>query len=230
MKRLISLLFSLLFIIAVFTGCDSKKSYTVLIKSDNSPYSYFQDNNAMGLEADILNAIGEEQGFTVEYVDNKDGQYISCSNEFTEESDSYDYTNPYFQKGIIFVTSDTNDVSAYEDLLHSTIGVMKDSYGEEFATQIAPQYNITIKTYKDREEMYTDGESQNIAGFFDDELIAKSSIKNGRSLKTFENAEKTQSLSFAVNKGQQKEFVEAFNKGLEKIMSNGKYEKIIEKY
>ena len=54
--------------------------------------------------------------------------------------------------------------------------------------------------------------------------------KKGEKFKTFENEEKTDSLSLMVNKGEEKEFVKTFNSGLKKIMSNGEYEKIVNKY
>ena len=78
--------------------------------------------------------------------------------------------------------------------------------------------------------MYSDCKNNKIAGFFDDTLSVKSAIKKGEKFKTFENEEKTDSLSLMVNKGEEKEFVKAFNSGLKRIMSNGEYEKIVNKY
>ena len=78
--------------------------------------------------------------------------------------------------------------------------------------------------------MYSDCKNNKIAGFFDDTLSVKSAIKKGEKFKTFDNEEKTNSLSLMVNKGEEKEFVKTFNSGLKKIMSNGEYEKIVNKY
>lgn len=231
MKRLISLSLLIIFSISILAGCKDTKTYNILIKDNNSPYSTFENDKAKGMEVELLDAISKEENFTINYVKNSEkDNYISASSELITNKDEYDSTDSYYQKGIIFTTKEDSSITSYEQLLHKKIGVIKDSYGEDFANQIAPQYNLTVKTYSAEKEMYSDCKSNKIEGFFDDTLIIKSAIKNGEKFKTFENEEKTESLSLMVNKGEEKDFVKAFNSGLKKIMSNGKYEKIVNSY
>lgn len=231
MKKIISLSLLIIISLVLFTGCKDTKTYNVLIKDNNSPYSNFEDNKAKGLEVDLLDAISKEENFTINYVkDSEKDDYISASSELINENGNYDSTDSYYQKGIIFSTKDDSNINSYEQLLHQKIGVIKGSYGEDFANQIAPQYNLSVKEYTTEKEMYSDCKNNKIAGFFDDTLSVKSAIKKGEKFKTFENEEKTDSLSLMVNKGEEKEFVKAFNSGLKKIMSNGEYEKIVNKY
>ena len=230
MKKLVSVFIIILFLITI-TGCSEEKTtYTVLMKDNNNPYSYINNGSVTGLEADIINAVADAQGFQVNLVTDENADFVSCSSDFTNGSEDYDYTSPFYQRGIIFTTPKTSNITTYEQLINATIGVTKGSFGEDFATQIASQYNLTVKKYTDNQKMHKDAQNNSIAGFFDDELVIREAIKNGENLKTFENAEKTTSLSFAVNKDKNKDFIENFNAGLEKISKNGEYKDIIEKY
>lgn len=232
MKKVISILLLTLVSAFIFTGCNNnEKTYNVLIKDNNAPYSYFENNTAKGLEVDILRAIADEEDFSVNFVkDMEKDSYTSASSELITDTSKYDSTDSYYQKGIIFTTKSSSDITSYEMLIHAKIGVIQDSYGETFASQIAPQYNLTVNKYATQTEMYNDCKKGKIAGFFHDSLAVNSAINKGEDFKTFENEEKTDSLSFMVNKGMEKDFVQSFNSGLKKIMSNGEYEEIINDY
>lgn len=231
MKKFVSIFIITILSLITITGCSEKKTtYTVLMRDNNSPYSYSDNGSVTGLEADIINAVADAQGFQVNLVTDKNANFICCSSDFTNGSEDYDYTSPFYQRGIIFTTSHTSDITTYEQLIDAEIGVMEGSFGEEFAIQIAPQYNLTVKKYTDSKKMYRSAKENSIAGFFEDELVIREAIKQGENLKTFENAEKTTSLSLAVNKGKNMEFIKEFNAGLKKISKNGKYQDIIGKY
>ncbi|MGN1131465.1 MAG: transporter substrate-binding domain-containing protein [Ruminococcus sp.] len=225
------LVFILTVSIVGFTcGCTEDITYTVLLDSENYPYSYVEKGEVKGLEADILKAVAEKSGMNLKIITDMQGEFNCTAGELTDGSEKNDYTQPYYTKGIIFTTSSKSKINSYEELLHSKVGVISGSDGENFANQIAPQYNLTVKKYTSAEKMYADGENEKIDGFFDDELIVKSEIKNGRKLRTFENAESTAELTFAVNAGTNKDFLEQFNAGLQGIIDDGTYDRILEKY
>lgn len=233
MKKIFSVfvVFILLIFTVVFTsGCGEEINCTVLLDGENYPYSYVENGEVKGLEAEILEAVAEKSGIHLKIITESQSEFNCTAGELTDGSEKYDYTQPYYTKGIVFTTSAKNLVNSYEELLHSKIGVIADSDGENFANQIAPQYNITVKTYTSAEKMYNDGEKGKIDGFFEDELIVKSEIKNGRKLRTFENAESTESLTFAVESGTNKEFLDGFNIGLQGIINDGTYDRILENY
>ena len=78
MKKIISLSLLIIISLAIFTGCKDTKTYNVLLKDNNSPYSNFEDNKAEGLEVDLLDAISKEENFTINYVkDSEKDDYIS---------------------------------------------------------------------------------------------------------------------------------------------------------
>ena len=53
MKKIISLSLLIIISLAIFTGCKDTKTYNVLLKDNNSPYSNFEDNKAEGVEVDL---------------------------------------------------------------------------------------------------------------------------------------------------------------------------------
>lgn len=198
--------------------------------ADNVPYSYAENGKVSGIEADIILAVAKAGNFEVELTTDSNATYTASAGELTDNSDSFDYTDIYYHTSIVFTVAKGSKLSYYEDLLHEDIGVLKDSMGEQFANEIAPQYNITVNSYSDRSQMYKAIENKEIAGCFDDLLIVNNEIKNGAKLRTFENPERASNLTFATNKGENKEFIENFNSGLDKITKDGTLNKIIASY
>lgn len=233
MKKIFSVF--VVFILLIFTvvfpsGCGEEIKCTVLLDGENYPYSYVENGEVKGLEADILNAVAEKSDINLKIITESQSEFTCTAGELTDGSEKYDYTQPYYTKGIIFTTSSKSGIGTYEELLHSKVGVITGSDGEIFASQIAPQYNLTVEKYTSAEKMYADCENGKIDGFFDDELTVNLEIKKGRKLKTFENAENTAQLTFAVNSGTNKEFLDSFNQGLQSIIDDGTYDRILENY
>lgn len=125
MKRLISLSLLIIFSISILAGCKDTKTYNILIKDNNSPYSTFENDKAKGMEVELLDAISKEENFTINYVKNSEkDNYISASSELITNKDEYDSTDSYYQKGIIFTTKEDSSITSYEQLLHKKIGVI----------------------------------------------------------------------------------------------------------
>lgn len=233
MKKVFSIITAVFLVTAFFTGCNTDKEkikYSVLIDTE-SALTYAEGDSFYGLPVDILNAIADEEDMEISYVDNigKDTYQVSIST-LTDGSDSYDYTDHFYQQGIVLATRSDSEIKTYEDLLHKTVGALENSYGLDFACQISPQYNITVKDYKSDVDLYNDLKDGKIDALFDDELAVAKAIKDGDKIKAFSNSEKTNLLSFAVNKGENQEFINRFNDGYKKIVENGTYEDIIKKY
>lgn len=231
-KFLVTILLFILTVSAVcFTsGCGEEINCTVLLDGENYPYSYVENGEVKGLEADILNAVAEKSDISLKIITESQGEFNCTAGELTDGSEKYDYTQSYYTKGIIFTTSSKSGISTYEELLHCKVGVITGSDGEIFASQIAPQYNLTVEKYTSAEKMYSDCEKGKIYGFFEDELTVNLEIKKGRKLKTFENAESTANLTFAVNAGTNKDFLDSFNQGLQGIIDDGTYDRILKNY
>lgn len=229
MKKL-SIVFMMLIVLVVLSSC-SNSSYTVLVTNDNSPYSFTDESgNLSGFEVDVLKSAAKAAEIEVKVTADTGSEYNCCSSLLTDNSDSFDYTSSYYDTAIIFAVKKKSKIYVYEQIVDQKIGVIKDSSGDEFAEQIAPQYNLNVIKYTDRNKMYKAVTDKKIIGCFDDLLILTQSIKDGAKLRMFAYPENSGSLSFAVNKGKNSKFITNLNKGIKTIKDNGELKKIAEKY
>ena len=105
-KFLVTILLFILTVSAVcFTsGCGEEINCTVLLDSENYPYSYVENGEVKGLEADILNAVAEKSDINLKIITESQSEFNCTAGELTDGSEKYDYTQPYYTKGIIFTT------------------------------------------------------------------------------------------------------------------------------
>lgn len=69
MKKILSLLFCTFAVVLLFASCGEKTEYKIAVDGNYSPFCYIDSSdNAVGFEADIMNAIVEIEGFDVEYI------------------------------------------------------------------------------------------------------------------------------------------------------------------
>ncbi|WP_272481128.1 transporter substrate-binding domain-containing protein, partial [Holzapfeliella floricola] len=92
------------------------------------------------------------------------------------------------------------------------------------------KYDFTVVTFDDTNSMYQDVLTGNSAGLFEDMPVITYAINQGTPLKVSSEANTTGQYGFSVKKGQNKELLDAFNKGLEKIKQSGEYDQIVSRY
>lgn len=124
---------------------------TVGTNAEYPPFeSVDEDGNIIGFDIDLMNAIAEDAGFEVEFVNTKwDGIFTALSQgEFdavisaatiTEEREEIiDFSDPYFNAGqVIAVPSAMAEtVSTVEDLVGLRVGVQLGTTGDEFASEL----------------------------------------------------------------------------------------------
>ncbi|MPN22758.1 hypothetical protein SDC9_170142 [bioreactor metagenome] len=78
--------------------------------------------------------------------------------------------------------------------------------------------------------MYMDVMSGNSVACFEDYPVMGYAITQGVELKMVTDMEQGSSYGFAVGKGKNTELLDMFNKGLENLKANGKYQEILDKY
>ena len=93
------------------------------------------------------------------------------------------------------------------------------------------QYGFTISTFEDSANMYQDVVSGNSVAAFEDYPVLGYAIRSNHLPMTLTSyKEQATQYGVAVLKNQNTEFLEAFNRGLATLKSNGEYDKIINKY
>lgn len=221
-----------------------EKTYTIATDITFAPFE-FQDTNGdfVGIDMDLVKAIAQDQGFkyemkplgfnaAVQALESKQVDAVIAGMSITDERKlKFDFSDPYFDSGIIMAVSEDNDtVSSYKDLKGKRVAVKTGTEGATFAESIQNKYGFKIVTFDDSANMYEDVKTGNSVAVFDDYPVLAYGIKQGNGLKIVTDKEAGNSYGFAVSKGENAELLKMFNDGLTNLKASGKYQKIMDKY
>lgn len=242
---LMTLLFtSFSFISPQSTVKAAEKTYVIATDITFAPFE-FQDTNGdfVGIDMDLIKAIAEDQGFqyeikplgfnaAVQALESKQVDAVIAGMSITEErTKKFDFSDPYFDSGIIMaVSKDNESISSYEDLKGERVAVKTGTEGASFASSIQDEYGFEIVTFDDSANMYEDVKTGNSVAVFDDYPVLAYGIKQGNGLKIVTEKEAGASYGFAVSKGENTELLEMFNAGLTNLRASGEYQVIMDKY
>ncbi|MBE7034560.1 MAG: transporter substrate-binding domain-containing protein [Ruminococcaceae bacterium] len=219
------------------------KTYTIATDTTFPPFEY-QDENGdyVGIDIELLAAIAADQGFQYELQPlgfdaacaalesgQADGVIAGMSIK-PERKEKYDFSDPYFDSAVIVAVKADAEYASLEDLKGQTIAVKNGTEGASYAESIAAEYGFTVKTFEDSPTMYMEVTTGNAAACVEDYEIMRFGVENGNGLKMVGEKNVASSYGFAVQKGQNPELLEMFNKGFANLKANGKYDEILAKY
>ena len=201
------------------------------------------DNEYVGIDVEILDAIAEDQGFSYELrplafsaglqalESNQVDGMIAAMSITDERKESFDFSDPYFEAGTVMAISENNDeISSYEDLDGKTVAVKVGTTGAAFVEELKKEFDIKVNQFEDSATMYDDVVAGHSDAVFDDYPVMAYAVQQGLQLKFPLDPEAGDVYGFAVNKAQNPELLEKFNAGLANIKENGIHEDITTKY
>ena len=196
-----------------------------------------------GIDIDILKEIAKDQGFDYELevlgfdasvvaleANQVDG-VIAGMSITDKRKQSYDFSEPYYDSGVVMaIAANNNDVKSYADLAGKHVAAKRGTEGADFAEKLKAEHGFELTLFDDSPTMYMDVTSGNSVACFEDHPVMGYGIAQGNGLKMVTDKEQGSSYGFAVLKGKNPELLEMFDKGLENIKANGKYQEILDKY
>jgi ABC-type amino acid transport substrate-binding protein len=237
--------------LTVLAGCSTDSSSNAMDKVIDSgvlragiegaypPFNSFDSNNELvGFDVDITNAIAEKMGVEVEYVPTPwdtiiggltAGKYdiVISSLTITEErAQKVEFTNPYYHTGTqIFAPADTT-ITSTDDLSGFVVGV---TLGTTFE-QMALDRGAEVRTYKSDQLAMEDLANGRIDSVITDGPVGLAIVAE-RGFLILPVGEKISNpaAGIAVNKGEI-ELLELVNKALADIQADGTYEEISRKW
>ncbi len=226
------------------TAEDTDKKVYIIGTDTTFPPFEFQDENGeqVGIDMDILAAVAEDQGFeyevnvlgfdaAVQALGSKQVDGVIAGMSITEErAKTFDFSDPYFDSGVIMGVAADSDIKGYEDLAGKKVAVKQGTEGAAFAESIADEYGFEMVTFEASDMMYQDVITGNTVACFEDYPVLGYAINQGLALKTVTDKEQGSSYGFAVAKGENAELLEMFNAGLADIIENGTYQEILDTY
>ncbi len=253
-KKLLAMSLALVLTVC-FAGCGEAKKeddkqqdkevvYTIVSDNAFSPFESFDKETGtyVGIDMEIFDAIAKDQNFKYNMMNvgfdpalakvqagQADG-VIAGMTINDKRKKIFDFSNGYFEDGQVLVVAENSDITKVEDLKGKVVATKNGTMGTEFAEANKDKYGYTTKAFEGSNEMYQSIINNNCGACFEDYTVIGDAIKNGIKLKTVGEKINPSQYGFAVKKGKNAELIEKFNKGLENIKKNGKYEEILAKY
>ena len=222
----------------------SGKKYVIATDTVFAPFEFTDESGAfVGIDVDLLDAIAKDQGFEYELqslgfdaalVAVQSGQadgVIAGMSTTDERKETFDFSDAYYDADVTMAVAAGSSIASYDDLNGKKVAVKTATNGSDYAKSIADQYGFDIVEFKDSPTMYQDVITGNTVACFEDYPVMAYNIKQGAGMEMPEGTTAAgSSYGFAVQKGQNAELLEMFNKGLADIKANGTYQEIVDKY
>lgn len=220
------------------------QTFTIATDTTWAPFEFERDGELRGIDIDLINAVAEDQGFTVKIdvlgfdgalaaVQAGQADAVMAGMSITSErKEIFDFSNPYFDSGIQMAVAKNDDtIKGYADLAGKSVSAKTGTEGYDFAEQLSEEYGFTVTGFQDAADAYTDVTSGGSVATFDDYPILAYGIATGNvDLKTVTPQEKASSYGMGVKKGENQDLREAFNEGLANLIENGTYQAILDDY
>ena len=222
------------------------KTYKIAIDQAFAPFSIQQDDGSYkGIDVDMIQAIAEQEGFTVDIqpmdfsaiipalVSGTIDGGLGCMSITDERKQTVDFSDPYYEDGLALVTKSDSSIAKLDDLNGKTVAVKEGTQGALWADDNKDKYSFTISTLPDSTSTAMAVKNGQADALLEDFPVISYQISIGEQegLKVAVDAVNEKGgVGFSVNKGQNQELMAAFNERLAAIKANGTYDKILASY
>ena len=245
MKKILILIMIISSMLFVSCGNSSKTSETenkkiyVGIDVDFPPFGYLDSNGKIGgFDYDIMSEVAKLSGLNVEFthmqfngllpaLQARKLDVIIASMTVTEERKQFvNFSEPYYVSSqVMLVHKDDNTINTFDDLVGKNIGVVIGTTGD---TIMSEKDGINNEKFDTGAAAVLALKEKKISAVVFDKEPCKNFAKYNDDIKLVESDAVEENYAIALRK-EDTEFLEKINSGLSQIMTNGTYEKLIEK-
>lgn len=214
------------------------KPIYVGIDVDFPPFGYLDNGQIAGLDYDIMNEAAKLAGLNVEFthmqfngllpaLQAKKIDAIIASMTITEERKQFvNFSEPYYVSSqVMLVHKDDDTIKTFDDLKGKNIGVVIGTTGD---TIMSEKTDINNEKFDTGAAAVLALKEKKISAVVFDKEPCKNFIKYNDDIKLVESDAVEENYAIAVRK-EDTALLEKINAGLSQIMTNGTYEKLIEK-
>ena len=202
------------------------------------PYEFHENNDIVGIDADIAKAIAEKLGMELEIQDMAFDSLIpavqSGKADFTaagmtvneDRKKNVDFTDTYAEAAQVIIVKDGSAIATPDDLKGKKIGVQTGTTGDIYAEDIE---NGEIQRFNKGMEAVMALNQGKIDAVIIDREPAKVFVKENAGLKILDEAFTEEEYAIAVKKGNT-ELLDRMNGAIKELKESGELQKIVDKY
>ena len=217
--------------------------YTITTDTTFPPFEFqTQGGDYRGIDMDMLKEIAKREDFTytlkpmsfnagVQAVQAGQVDGILAGMSITDErKQTFDFGTPYYKSGVVMAVANKSKVDSLDDLKGKTVAAKTGSSGAMYAQRMAKKYDFKITYFNDSNTMYNDVIIGNTVAAFEDQPVMAYAIQQGTKMKIVTDPADGNWYGFGVKKGDNAELLKKFNEGYAKIVKDGTYDKIVNRY
>ncbi len=248
MKKIIALTLVLMLAVCCLAGCGAKdeKTLTMATNAEFPPYEYMENNEVVGIDAEISKAIAEKLGYEL-VIENVDfdslipgvqtGKYDFAAAGMTvtdERLEQVNFTQSYATGIQSIIVKEGSAITTADDLFKegasNKIGVQLATTGDLYCTwDIEDEGLGTVERYNKGADAVMALNSDKVDCVVIDNEPAKIFVQNNPGLKILDTEYAIEDYAIAVSKDNP-ELLENINNALGELIADGTVKNIIEKY
>lgn len=217
--------------------------YTITTDTTFPPFEFqTQGGDYRGIDMDMLKEISKREHFTytlkpmsfnagVQAVQAGQVDGILAGMSITDErKQTFDFGTPYYKSGIVMAVANKSKMDSLKDLKGKTVAAKTGSSGAMYAQRMAKKYDFKITYFNDSNTMYNDVIIGNTVAAFEDQPVMAYAIQQGTKMKIVTDPAEGNWYGFGVKKGANAALLKDFNAGYAKMVKDGTYDKIVNRY
>lgn len=272
MKKLIAIVLMAAMLVACFASCggndsetasgtDSQTTTETLIMATNAtfpPYEYYQEDDIVGIDAEIAQAIADKLGMKLEIVDTEFGSIIGGvqSGKYDigmagmtvtdERKESVNFSDTYATGVQSVIVPENSAYASFEDFYTGfdadgnptgvkegiTIGVQQDTTGDIYSSSDPAEWGFgeaNVIRYKNGADAVQALISGKVTAVIIDNEPAKSFVAANEGLKILDGEYTNEDYAICVAK-ENTDLLNKINSALAELKADGTVDKIIAKY
>lgn len=255
MKKFLSIAMALTLTAALFTGCGSsassdkgndKKTLIMATNAEFPPYEYYDNNQVVGIDADIAAKLAEKLGMEIKIDDMNFDSIIPAIQSgkadialagmtVTEDrKKNVDFSDSYATGVQVIIVKEDSKIKSVDDLTkdgaYTTIGVQTGTTGDLYCTDDIEDKKLgKVERYNKGAEAVQALVTGKIDCVVIDEQPAKEFVAANKGTKILETEYVTENYAIAIKKGNT-DLTEKINKALGEMKEDGTIQSILDKY
>ncbi|TVL79705.1 amino acid ABC transporter substrate-binding protein [Brachyspira hyodysenteriae] len=218
----------------------SNKTLRVGIYLYDYPMLYVSNDNINGFDYDIINSIANEENLKLEFVPIQFSELIPALQtnyidliiagmSITEERKQLvNFSDKYCSSGQgIILNKENDEIKVNDDLIGKTVGVIKGTISDNIISEVE---GVNVERFDVASSALLSLKVNKIDAVMLDTITCEDYVKFDNTIKLAENISfKLMDYAIAVRKDDDI-LLQTINRGLHAIMSNGVYQKLVDKH